>query len=130
MIQSADPTPIAAIAAALKRHALALVTCFVVIAAGYAANVAIGLHQAAATGGSFVVSGLYDSVTIVRDQRGIPHISARNEHDLYFAQGYAEGSDRLFQLDLTRRYAYGRLAEVFGTKALALDESQRAVDIR
>ena len=57
-------------------------------------------------------------------------ISVSNDHDLYFAEGYVEGSDRLFQLDLTRRYAYGRLAEVFGVKALALDEALRAVDIR
>ncbi len=128
-MQSADPPPLGAIAAALKRHALALTICFVAVAGAYAANVEIGLHRAAATRGSFVTSGLYDPVTIARDQRGIPHIRAQNEHDLYFAEGYVEGSDRLFQLDLTRRYAYGRLAEVFGMKALPLDEAQRAVDI-
>ncbi len=130
MIQSADPPVLRAIAAALKRHGLALASCFIAIAGAYAANVEIGRHRAAATRGSFVASGLYAPVTIVRDRRGIPHISARNDHDLYFAEGYVEGSDRLFQLDLTRRYAYGRLAEVFGVKALALDEALRAVDIR
>ncbi len=130
MIQSADPPVLGAIAAALKRHGLALASCFIAIAGVYAANVEIGRHRAAATRGSFAASGLYAPVTIVRDRRGIPHISARNDHDLYFAEGYVEGSDRLFQLDLTRRYAYGRLAEVFGVKALALDEALRAVDIR
>jgi penicillin amidase len=99
------------------------------IAGAYAATVEVGLHSSAVTRGSIVAKGLYAPVTIVRDGRDIPHIRAANEHDLYFAQGYAQGSDRLFQLDLSRRYAYGRLAEVFGAKALALDEAQRAVDI-
>ena len=52
---------------------------------------------------------------------------AANEHDLFFAQGYVEGSDRLFQMDLLRRYMLGELAEVFGSAALATDETQRAV---
>lgn len=129
LIQSADPTPIGAIVAALKRDACALGICFVAIVAAYAANIDVGLRETAVTRGSVVVPGLHDRVTIVRDRRGIPHISARNEHDLYFAEGYVQGSDRLFQLDLSRRYAYGRLAEIFGAKALALDKVQRAVDI-
>jgi penicillin amidase len=99
------------------------------IAGAYAATVEVGLHSTAVTRGSIVAKGLYAPVMIVRDGRDIPHITATNEHDLYFAEGYAQGSDRLFQLDLSRRYAYGRLAEVFGTKALALDKAQRAVDI-
>ena len=99
------------------------------IAGAYAANVEAGLHNAAVARGRIAVAGLHAPVTIVRDRRGIPHISARNDHDLYFAEGYVQGSDRLFQLDLTRRYAYGRLAEVFGIRALALDKALRAVDI-
>jgi penicillin G amidase len=129
LIQSADSTPGAAVARALKRHALAFGICVVAIGAAYAANVAAGLHEAAATRGSLVARGLYGPVTILRDRRDVPHIHAQNEHDLYFAEGYVEGSDRLFQLDLTRRYAYGRLAEVLGPKALPYDREQRAVDI-
>jgi penicillin G amidase len=129
LIQSADPTPPAAVAAALQRDAWAFAICLLAIAAAYAASVVAGLHAIAVTRGSIVASGLYAPVTIVRDRRDIPHIRAANEHDLFFAEGYAQGSDRLFQLDLSRRYAYGRLAEVFGMKALALDKAQRAVDI-
>ncbi len=99
------------------------------IAGLYAVNVALGMREAAATRGSIVAAGLYDRVTIVRDGRDVPHIRAANAHDLYFAQGYVEGSDRLFQLDVTRRFAYGRLAEVLGPKALPYDEEERAVDI-
>ncbi|HLY02031.1 MAG TPA: penicillin acylase family protein [Candidatus Cybelea sp.] len=129
LILSADPTPPAAVAAALKRHALAFAVCFLALAGAYAASIDAGLHATAVTRGSIVATGLDAPVSIVRDGRDIPHIRAANEHDLYFAQGYAQGSDRLFQLDLTRRFAYGRLAEVFGAKALALDKAQRAVDI-
>jgi penicillin amidase len=129
VLQSADPTPVAAIFTALKRHAFAGTFCLAAIAGAYAANVEAGLYNAAAARGEIAVAGLYAPVTIVRDRRGIPHIGAANDHDLYFAEGYVQGSDRLFQLDLTRRYAYGRLAEVFGIRALALDKAQRAVDI-
>jgi penicillin amidase len=128
VVQSADPTPSAAVVAALKRHVLAFAICFVASAGAYAANVEAGLHPSAARG-SIVATGLDASVTSDRDGRDIPHIRAANEHDLYFAEGYVQGSDRLFQLDLSRRYAYGRLAEVFGAKALALDRTQRAIDI-
>ncbi len=129
LILSADPTPPAAVAVALRRHALAFAVCLLAIAGAYAATVDAGLHATATTRGTIVAKGLYAPVSIVRDRRDIPHIKAANEHDLYFAEGYAQGSDRLFQLDLSRRYAYGRLAEIFGAKALALDKAQRAVDI-
>ncbi len=129
LIQSADPTPAAATIAALRRHATALSLCVAACAGAYAGNVALGLHEAATTRGSIVVAGLSAPATIVRDRRDVPHISAADDRDLYFAEGYAQGSDRLFQLDLTRRYAYGRLAEVLGARALALDEALRAVDI-
>ena len=67
---------------------------------------------------------------IVRDDRDIPHIYASTQHDLLFAQGYAEASDRLFQMDLIRRYVYGRLSEVLGPGALQADEAARIPDIR
>ncbi|MBV8498240.1 MAG: penicillin acylase family protein [Candidatus Eremiobacteraeota bacterium] len=129
LMQSADPTPAGAVIAALVRDATALGLCVAVVAAAYAVNVAAGLREAARTRGSIVVVGLSAPATIVRDGRGVPHVSAADDHDLYLAEGYAQGSDRLFQLDLTRRYAYGRLAEVLGARALRLDEAQRAVDI-
>lgn len=69
------------------------------------------------------LAGLKDRVTIRRDERGIPYIEASNEADLYFAQGYATASDRLWQMDLLRRTARGELAEIFG-KAV-LDEDKR-----
>lgn len=129
LAQCADPTPLGATVGALKRHAFALLVCLIAAVTFYSANVTAGLHAAAETSGSVAAAGLHAPVTIVRDRRDIPHIRSSNEHDLFFAQGYAQGSDRLFQLDLSRRYAYGRLAEVLGAKALPYDEAQRAVDI-
>lgn len=67
-------------------------------------------------------------VRILRDERGVPHIRARTLHDLYFAQGYVTGSDRLFQIDLTRRYVYGRLSELLGAATLPTDEQSRVYD--
>jgi penicillin amidase len=73
---------------------------------------------------------LHGPVTVLRDDRGVPHIVAHDEHDVFFAQGYAEGSDRLFQMDLLRRFVEGDLAQVFGRAALASDERERAVPVR
>src|SRR4051812_28383310 len=57
-------------------------------------------------------------VQIASDPRGVPHISASTDHDLFFGFGYAVAQDRLFQLDHTRRKAAGRLAEVHGHEAV------------
>jgi penicillin amidase len=58
------------------------------------------------------LKGLKDRVVIRRDERGIPYIDAKNDEDLYFAQGYATATDRLWQMDLFRRNARGELSEV------------------
>jgi penicillin amidase len=129
LIESADPAPAAAVGRALKRHAVALTLCSAALFSAYVGNVTVGLHAAATTRGTRDVRGLYAPVTIVRDRRDVPHIEAANDHDLFFAQGFVEASDRLFQLDLSRRYAYGTLAEVLGPKALVYDTVQRAVDV-
>lgn len=114
----------------LRRHACVAGTLVLVAVFCYAANVAIGFHVAAQDSGVIAGAPTHYDVTIARDARGIPHIRAHDTHDLFVAQGFAQASDRLFEMDLTRRYAYGRLAEVFGAKALSLDEQMRAADIR
>jgi len=72
-----------------------------------------------------VLPGLRDRVDIVWDARRVPHIFARNDHDLYFAQGYVVARDRLWQMEFQALYAAGRLAEVFGPAALDNDRLQR-----
>ncbi len=114
---------------ALRFVGLAVAILLIAIAA-YAINAFAGMHATAQTSGSLRVAGLRAPVQIVRDDRGIPHILAQNETDLFFAQGFAEGSDRLFQMDFIRRFVYGRLAEVIGSPALPTDKNARIVDIR
>jgi penicillin amidase len=71
------------------------------------------------------VTGLKDSVTVRRDERGVPYIEAKNEADLYFAQGYVTAQDRLWQMDLYRRVARGETAEIFGKTVLEEDKRWR-----
>ena len=60
--------------------------------------------------GQLIVPGLGSEVTVYRDERGMPHIYASDEHDLYFAVGYVMAQDRLWQMDLIRRATTGRLS--------------------
>jgi penicillin amidase len=71
------------------------------------------------------LTGLQGRVIIRYDENRIPHIFAQNDHDLYFAQGYVTATDRLWQMDIQTRSAAGRLAEIVGPKALAVDEYHR-----
>ena len=75
---------------------------------------------------SIQIKGIKDKITIYRDERGIPYIEAKNDEDLYFAQGYATAADRLWQMDLFRRTVRGELAEVLtaGPNNLALDQDK------
>jgi len=72
---------------------------------------------------------LIDSVYIYRDENGIPHIFAKNEHDLYFALGYVSAQDRLWQMDLSRRIAGGRLSEIFGAETIEIDKLFRTLGL-
>jgi penicillin G amidase len=71
------------------------------------------------------ISGLKESAEIVKDRWGISHIYAKNESDLFFAQGYNVARDRLFQLELWRRQATGTMAEILGKKELRRDIGNR-----
>ena len=110
-----------------------LLLAFILIAAAilsYIAYAIMGMQAVAQTSGTLRAPGLLAPVRIARDARDIPHIVAANDHDVFFAQGYAEASDRLFQMDLLRRYVYGRLSEVLGAAVLPADENARIPDIK
>lgn len=68
-------------------------------------------------------------VHIDRDSRGMPHIRAENDDDLFVGFGYAQAQDRLFQLDYLRRRGSGRLAEILGADGAELDLLARTVGI-
>lgn len=75
-------------------------------------------------------SGLRAPVEVRYDRWGVPHIYARNQHDLFFAQGYVAARDRLFQMDMWRRQSEGRLAEVLGASAVDRDRFARLFKYR
>ena len=75
--------------------------------------------------GTLNLSGLSAPVEIIRDRWGVPHIYAANERDLFFAQGFVHAQDRLWQMELNRRTAAGRLSEMFGPVALDTDRAVR-----
>jgi len=80
--------------------------------------------------GTMTVFGLSAPVRVVRDRRGVPHIYAQNRDDLFFAQGFVQAQDRLFQMDLWRRSVQGRLAEVLGPNFAERDAMTRRMQAR
>lgn len=80
--------------------------------------------------GTVALRGLDAPVAVTRDRWGIPHISAQSTHDLYFAQGFVMAQDRLWQMEMWRRGAEGRLAEVLGPAALSRDRQARLLKYR
>ena len=82
------------------------------------------------TKGTLQVKGLREPVEVIRDRWGVPHITARNGEDLMFAQGYVHAQDRLWQMELQRRYASGRLSEIFGEVTVEADRFMRTIGLR
>jgi penicillin G amidase len=82
------------------------------------------------TDGTLNVPGLKDSVRVIRDHSGLPHIYAKNSDDLFLAQGFVQAQDRLFQMDLWRRSVQGRLAEILGPEFVERDRLARLMRYR
>ncbi len=72
-----------------------------------------------------VLEDLREEVSVVFDERRVPHIFAGNDHDLYYALGYVVARDRLFQMELQTYDAAGRLSEFFGERSLNRDRTTR-----
>lgn len=73
--------------------------------------------------------GLSGAVVIARDQHGIPLIQGSSDKDVFFAMGYAQAQDRLWQMDVLRRLAQGRLSEVFGPSTVNRDIWMRTLGL-
>ena len=111
----------------MKTFAKLLAAALVVVLAGSAWY----LHgKQPVRDGSMDLRGLQQSVTVRYDERGVPHITAQNEPDLYRALGYVHAQDRLFQMEMVRRLAMGELAEILGPKLLDTDRLFRTLGIR
>ena len=77
--------------------------------------------------GEVRVAGLESPVKITSDRYGIPTIAAHSRLDATLAQGYITARDRLWQMDILRRRAAGRLSEILGKSALGYDKRQRTI---
>src|SRR5262249_54300996 len=79
--------------------------------------------------GTVHVPGLGAPVQVLRDAQGMPHIRAHSMEDVCFAQGYVTAQDRLWQMDMSRRFAAGELAEILGESVVRLDREQRTLGL-
>ena len=79
--------------------------------------------------GNIPLNGLHQEVNIYFDKVGVPHIYAQNQHDAYVALGYVHAQDRLWQMELVRRIAAGRLSELFGEDLIKTDKFFRGIGI-
>ncbi len=97
-------------------------------AAGYAYLAALSaLPQ---LDGRLQVRGLSAPVAVTRDAHGVPTIEAGTLLDVFFAQGYVTAQDRLWQMDVMRRFASGELSEILGEDTLKVDREQRILGLR
>ena len=80
--------------------------------------------------GSVPAKGLTAPVKVTRDERGVPTIEASSLDDLFFAQGYVTAQDRLWQMDIMRRFGAGELSEILGEDTLKVDREQRILGLR
>ena len=111
----------------MKRLLTVLVLLVVLLAAGAGWYV---YSKQPTRKGMVELQHLQGPVTVRYDERGVPHIRAENEPDLYRALGYVHAQDRLFQMEVLRRLARGELAEVLGPKLLDTDKLMRSLRIR
>jgi penicillin G amidase len=98
--------------------------CFTALNVGAAAVADSDIH------GEKALRGLLMPVRVQRDRWGVAHIYAKNQHDLFFAQGFVVAQDRLFQMELWKRSGQGRLAEVLGAAAVGRDSNARRLRYR
>jgi penicillin amidase len=80
--------------------------------------------------GNVAIKGLSAGVKVTRDQHGVPTIEAASLEDLFFAQGYVTAQDRLWQMDIMRRFAGGELSEILGPETVKVDREQRILGLR
>ena len=111
----------------LKRSAIALLVLLVCV------FLALGWYlrtKKVQRDGNASLAGLTAQVQVSYDERGVPHIQAQNEADLYRALGYVHAQDRLFQMEMVRRLASGELAQILGPKLVDMDRLFRTLGLR
>ena len=107
-----------------KKLGVLLLIIAVIVAAALIGFLRLNRYQ---TDGTLVLAGLKAPVTVIRDEKGMPYIRAQNIHDALMALGFVTAQDRLFQMELTKLFATGRLAELAGAGAEDLDARMRTI---
>lgn len=114
----------------IKRILLVVVSILLLlIVAGVGAGYWFFTKSLPQTSGTLQIPGLKNTVTVIRDRNGVPHIYADSELDLYLAQGYVHAQDRLWQMELNRYTGHGRLAELFGKDYVDEDSFLRTMGL-
>jgi len=114
----------------MHRLLLWLSACLLLIGLSAAMGVYVLAQRAEpAYDGELVLAGLAAPVTVDYGPHAVPSLRAGNLEDLLFAQGFVTASERMWQMDLLRRGACGRLAEVFGERALPVDRLMRTLGL-
>jgi penicillin amidase len=113
------------------RILLWLISIVVLIAAGTVAYAYFAARSALPQlDGRLPVKGLSGVVKVTRDGHGVPAIEATTLEDLFFAQGYVTAQDRLWQMDVMRRFGAGELSEILGEGTLKVDRQQRILGLQ
>ncbi|KRI01194.1 penicillin acylase family protein [Curvibacter sp. PAE-UM] len=118
----------------MKRTFKVLFILLIVLITALAIAIAAGVWHARSKlpqrSGTLTLSQLKAPVLVNWDERGVPHLQAQNEIDLYRALGFLHAQDRLFQMEMVRRLARGELAEILGPKLLDTDRLFRTLELR
>lgn len=109
---------------------IALIVVAALLAAAAAAALRVLRAPLPRVRGRLVVDGLRAPAAVVRDRHGVAHVSAGTMEDAAFAMGLVHAQERLWQLDLNRRVASGRISEIAGREALPADRFLRRVGLR
>src|SRR5450755_1245185 len=113
-----------------RAFAFRLIAIFVVVLGALAWCYSVTRSALPQLDGSLKVSGLSARVTVIRDEHGVPTIDATSLDDLFFAQGFVTAQDRMWQMDMMRRFARGELSEILGEDLVRGDREQRVLGLR
>ncbi|RPJ38949.1 MAG: penicillin acylase family protein [Deltaproteobacteria bacterium] len=103
-----------------------LIALFLLVPLALSSCTHLGMNRYQAGGGG-TLPGLKEPVTVVRDEKGMAYIYARNTEDVMLAFGFTTAQDRLFQMELIRLFAAGRISEMIGEKGEPIDTRMRTI---
>ena len=128
MTTDTTAAPPRSLASKIGRIAFVVIAALIVIAVAGAMFLTWTIQRSfPQTSGDLTMKGLGKQVTVQRDDRGIPTITAANTDDLFFSQGFVHAQDRFFEMDFRRHVTAGRVAEMFGESQVATDKFLRTL---